>query len=93
MRIIEIIRNKVKKEGLDPNFKTIFNVGDDPELKKIPEDVYKNIVVSIHHFETMEALFNDWEKEFKSKKMIEPPYPDINLQPPKDDIVQYSDSW
>jgi hypothetical protein len=47
----------------------------------------------MHHFETVKKSFSNWEYEIRKKNILEPVYPDINLQPPRDDIINYSDNW
>ena len=45
MRIIEIIRSIVKKEKLDPNYKSDFNTTDQKILANINNEIKHNIVV------------------------------------------------
>ena len=85
------IKEIVKKEHSDPTFNNIIK----PEkyrstLKEIPQECHKNIVVSLHHFDTISKEFMDWEKTNKDKKEGEIEYPEIVLVTPKDDVVEYS---
>jgi hypothetical protein len=49
----------------------------------------------IQHYESVEKVFRTWEKENRTNKDFK--YPEINLMPPKDDVVEYTstfvDNW
>ena len=79
------IREIVKKEHSDPTFNNIINPDKYRDtLKEIPQECHKNIVVSLHHFDTISKEFMDWEKTNKDKKEGEIEYPEIVLVTPKD---------
>ena len=48
---------------------------------------------SIHHFIIIEKEFLSWQIEMKKIENKNETYPDLIIQPPKDDIVNYSDNW
>lgn len=94
MKVIEAVRRIIKEQNLDSNFRNNFIApSNSNDIKDIPREFYKNVVVSMHHFETVESEFIKWEIENKRKRPLEQNYPKIELQPPKDDVVEYSDSW
>jgi hypothetical protein len=94
MKVIEQIKNIVIEQHLDPSFNTKFIAINNPEFRDIPKEVGKNIVVSIHHFESLEKQFDKWEDENKRKRLSDHKYPLIDLEPPKDDVVQYAEvTW
>lgn len=94
MKIVEGVKQAVEVEKLDPSFNTIFRSINKPEFKDIPKEVSKNIVVSIHHLKTIEEQFTKWEEENRRKKYVDLKYPPIDLEPPKDDVIQYSEiTW
>ena len=94
MKIIPIVKRIIQEEKLDPTFKIEFNVQKYPELNEIPPEVHKNIVVSMHHYETIEMEYKDWEAKYKRKISSDVEYPDVLTTPPKDDVVEYSpESW
>ena len=47
---------------------------------------------SINHFESNEKIFKQWERETKTSKEGAV-FPEINLQQPKDDYVEYNENW
>lgn len=94
MKIIPLVRDIIREEHLDPTYNTNFSPNDNEELNKIPRDLYKNVVISMHHYESVEKDFKDWEFKNRRKPYSQYEYPDIPLTPPKDDVVEYySDSW
>ena len=94
MKVIFKVKIVVKEESIDPSFNTVFRSINNPEFVDIPRDVVKNIAVAMHHYATIEKEFNKWETENKMKKFSEIKYPAIDLEPPKDDVIQYTpESW
>jgi len=60
------------------------------------QEVYCHVLIIIIliysgmcHYEAVEKFYRGWEKNNKSNKDLLK-YPEINLLPPKDDIVEYS---
>lgn len=94
MKVIEVVRKIIRENNLDPNFNNDFiPPTNSNEIKDIPREVYKNIVLSMHHFEAVETEFIKWETDNKRKRPVDQKYPKMDLQPPKDDVVEYSDTW
>jgi len=90
-RIIQKIKRATIDKNCDPTYRIEFET-DIPEIKEIltTQEIRSNIVIGIHHFSKVEEEFNLWVKGIKGKKDFQ--YPDIDLQPPKDDIVEYNSS-
>lgn len=98
---ISIIKSIIEQDKLDPSFNNVFipkifsqrsGVLDlSSELDELPKEVYKNVVIGMHHFDEVEKEYLKWENENKTKK--DKKYPIIDQQPPKDDVVEYSDTW
>lgn len=91
MGLIIEMKNIVMKEHSDPSFNNILN----PEkyskvLKKLPLETHKSIVISLHHYDSIEKEFHEWEEENKNKRDKEIEYPQIILITPRDDVVEYS---
>ena len=93
IKIIEKVKAIVNEESLDPSFNTTFRYINNPEFKDIPREVSKNIAVAMHHFQVIEKEYLKWEEDTKRKKIIDVKYPVIDLEPPKDDVIQYSENW
>ena len=93
MKVIEKLKKSVSEEHLDPTFNTTCRSLNNPEFREIPVEVSKNIAVSMHHFKTIESQYLTWEDENRRKKFTEVKYPVIELEPPKDDVIQYSENW
>jgi hypothetical protein len=93
MKIIEKLKRSVTEENLDPSFNTIFRSLNIPDFRDIPREVSKNIAVSMHHYQWVEKQFNSWHEDNKRKKPTDVKYPIIELEPPKDDVIQYSENW
>ena len=99
MMVIEKIKGIIRKEKLD-NMKHVFNTLEPSIAKHITEEIkpyvimynFKYLFSSINHFETVEKLFKQWERETKTGKEIVN-FPEINLQQPKDDYVEYNENW
>jgi len=91
MMVIEKIRGIIRKEKLNQD-KDIFNTAEPNVTKHIINEVKPYILISIHHFQNVENFFKQWEKDAKANKdSIK--YPDITLQQPKDDYVEYNENW
>ena len=88
------IKEIINKEHNDPTFNNIINYDKYNDiLSKIPQETHKNIVVSMHHFDTIKKEFMDWEKINKDKREGEIEDPNIVLVTPKDDVVDYSQGY
>jgi len=50
---------------------------------------------SINHYDVVEKFYRNWERENRNAKEIK--YPEMEITPPKDDIVEYTsenvDAW
>ena len=96
MMIIEKIKGIKRKE----NFDNITNLPLEPLITKfITYDIKPYIIMydnnqfrSINHFESNEKIFKQWERETKTSKEGAV-FPEINLQQPKDDYVEYNENW
>ena len=85
-KIIKELKNIVKIQKYDSNFNNVIDpIKYEKVLKDIPNEVHKNIVISLHHYEKIYEeykLFVDLNKN-KNKKDIH--YPELELVPPRDD--------
>jgi hypothetical protein len=91
-RVIEKVRAIIKSANLDPSFNNKFMPANKEEFLMIPEDLYKFVVISMHHYETVEEGFEKWKKEY-TNNIGEIYYPEIIITPPKDDVVNYAETW
>lgn len=92
-KVLEKLKKTTSEENLDPTFNTTFRSLNNPEFREIPIEISKNIAVSMHHFKAVEKQYLVWEEENKRKKVEDVKYPVIELEPPKDDVIQYSENW
>ena len=65
----------------------IFQSGDFEILNALSGINHEYIIPSINHYRELEDQFKMWSKEFKNNKDI--PYPNIEINPLKDDIMEY----
>ena len=85
-RIIKELQTIVRIQKYDSDFNNIINpVKYEKVLKVIPNEVHKNIVISLHHYEKIFEEFKIFEEINKNKKIKDIHYPELELIPPKDD--------
>ena len=58
-------------------------------MNQIPNEVHKNIVVSLDHYNKVKKDFEDFVKDNKNKKFENMEFPKLYLVPPKDDYIEY----
>jgi len=85
------IRGIIKKEKFH-NEKDIFSTTEPLVNKHIASETKPYILIGIHHFQNVETFFKNWEKDAKANK-DSVKYPEITLQQPKDDYVEYNEIW
>ncbi len=85
-RIIKELQTIVRVQKYDSDFNNIINpVKYEKVLKVIPNEVHKNIVISLHHYEKIFEEFKIFAEINKNKKIKDIHYPELELIPPKDD--------
>ena len=89
MVIIRALQNIIYTEELDVfcNNK-IDEVKFAKALEKINVNLRGNIVISIHHYEQVLKEYTVWKK--KNEKSVVSDYPDLEISPPKEDVVEYN---
>ena len=88
--LIKELQNIIAVEHSDPTFNNVINKDKYGNvLKQIPEEVHKNIVVSLHHYEKIYEEFKEFKNDNKGKKIKDIEYPKLVLIPPKDDYIEY----
>ena len=91
--VIRNIENIIYTEELEPIFKDKI---DDKQfsnaLKIIPKEVRKNIVISMKHYDEVFNNFIIWKDKNKdsNNNLDNLNYPEIDVSPIKDDVVEYS---
>ncbi len=93
MKVIEKLKKDVSEENLDPSFNITFRALNKNDYKEIPPEISKNIAVGMHHFRSVEKLYNIWWEDNRRLKLSEIKFPTIELEPPKDDVIQYTENW
>ncbi len=93
MKVVEKVKQHIQTMGLDPSYNTMFDAWNKHEFREIPEEFRRNIVLAMTHYEIVEKQFTKWEAENKKKKFADQVYPVVEIQPPKDDVIEYSESW
>ena len=85
-KVIKELQNIIKVQNYDSNFNNIINpVKYEKILKNIPEEVHKNIVISLHHYEKIYEDYILFKEINKNKKKNDIHYPELVLVPPRDD--------
>ena len=70
----------------DMNYNNVINpVKYSKILEKIPEEVQKNIVISLNHYEKVYQEYKTFIDINKNKTKLEVQYPELELILPKDD--------
>ena len=88
--LIKELQNIIAIEHSDPTFNNVINKDKYGNvLKQVPEEVHKNIVVSLHHYEKIYEEFKEFKNDNKGKKIKDIEYPKLVLIPPKDDYIEY----
>ncbi len=93
MKLVESVKQHIRLKGLDPSYNTMIDIWNRTEYQEIPGEFKKNIILAMTHYDLVEKYFIKWEAENKKKKLADQTYPVIEVQPPKDDVIEYSDSW
>ena len=88
LKLIKLLQDIVKEENKDIDFNNKIDENKYKDiLKHIPDDVHKNIVVSLHHYNKILKEFNEFLQTNRNRNNIE--YPELILVPPKDDLIEY----
>ena len=84
--LIKEIQNIIKTQNYDINFNNVIDpIKYANILKEIPNDVHKNIVVSLAHYDKIYNEYKIFYEINKNKKKNSIIYPDLSLVLPKDD--------
>lgn len=86
------ISNFIRERNLDPTFNNRMNVSQ-LGIKEIKKDCEDFIVVSMHHFKPIEESYNHWLNKIKNNRTGTIEYPDMTLIQPKDDVIEYHETW
>lgn len=90
LKIVNEFQNIMHKENKDSNFNNKINEYKYKNLLvQIPEEVHKNIIVSLDHYEKVYKDFEDFVKDNKKKRFEEMEFPKLILIPPRDDYIDY----
>ena len=92
MQVVEKIKLYIISLGLNTSYNTVLDISS-VDFKEIPDENKKNIVLAITHYDAVQTQFKKWETDNKRKKFADQIFPTIEVQPPKDDVIEYSDSW
>ena len=92
MKIIEKFKLITTSLGHNTSYNKVRDFSS-VEFGEIPEENKKNIILAMNHYDEVQTKFEKWEIENKRKRFSDQNYPVIDVQPPKDDIIEYSDSW
>jgi hypothetical protein len=92
MKIIEKLKLNTTSLGLNTSYYKALDFSS-VEFREIPEENKKNIILAMNHYDEVQTRFGKWEIENKRKKFSDQYYPVIEVQPPKDDVIEYSESW
>ena len=86
LKTIKELQNIVLVQNYDMNYNNVINpVKYSKILEKIPEDVQKNIVISLNHYEKVYQEYKTFIDINKTKTKLEVQYPELELILPKDD--------
>ena len=89
MQVIRGLQNIVYTEELDPSFNNKVNENKFARaVSKIPPHLRGNIVIAIHHYEDVVKEFSNWKKKNENSVIVA--YPELDITPPKEDIVEYN---
>ena len=91
MKVIRGLQSIIYTEELEPTFN---NYVDEKRftnaISKVPVQHRINIVLSIHHYETVHKEFCTWKTNNKNNSGVFVDYPNLEITPPKEDIVDYN---
>ena len=90
LKLVHEFQLIVQKENKDSNYNNKINeIKYKNLLDQIPEDVHKNIVVSLDHYNKVYKDFEEFLKDNKNKRFEDMDFPKLILIPPKDDYIEY----
>ena len=90
LKIVNEFQIIIEKENKDINYNNKINeIKYKNLLNQIPNEVHKNIVVSLDHYNKVKKDFEDFVKDNKNKKFENMEFPKLYLVPPKDDYIEY----
>ena len=58
-------------------------------MEQIPNEVHKNIVVSLDHYSKVYKEFEEFVRDNKNKRFEDMEFPKLILVPPRDDYIEY----
>ena len=96
MNVINGIENIIYTEELEPNFKSQIDEKQFANiLINIPHELRKNIVLSMQHYEEILNNFIKWKdgNNYISDNLDNLNYPELEITPVKDDVVEYSTGY
>ena len=90
LKLVHEFQLIVQKENKDSNYNNKINeIKYKNLLDQIPDDVHKNIVVSLDHYNKVYKDFEEFLKDNKNKRFEDMDFPKLILIPPKDDYIEY----
>ena len=92
MKEIEKFKVYIASLGLNTYYNKVLDISK-VNLTEIPEDNRKNIILANNHYDEVHNQFMKWQIENKRKRVSDQNYPVIDVQPPRDDMIEFSDSW
>ena len=90
MKLVNEFQKIVQKENKDINYNNKINETKYKNLLvQIPNEVHKNIVVSLDHYNKVKKEFEEFVSDNKNKTLRDMEFPKLILIPPKDDYIEY----
>ena len=96
LNVIKGLENIIYTEELEPNFKSQIDEKQFGNiLINIPHELRNNIVLSMQHYEEILNNFIKWKDSinFTSDNLDNLNYPELEITPVKDDVVEYSTGY
>ena len=91
MKVIRGLQSIIYTEELEPTFNNYIDENRFANaISKIPVQHRINIVISIHHYETVYKEFCIWKTNNKNNSGVFVDYPNLEITPPREDIVDYN---
>ena len=86
LKTIKELQNIILVQNYDMNYNNIINpIKYSKILQKIPEDVHKNIVISLNHYDKVYQEYKTFIDINKNKTKLDIQYPELELILPRDD--------
>ena len=90
MKLVKEFQLIIQKENKDSNYNNKINeIKYKDLLEQIPNEVHKNIVVSLDHYSKVYKDFEEFVRDNKNKRFEDMEFPKLILVPPRDDYIEY----